>query len=230
MSGDAVVLLLLAVCCTLLCVLQAAEWRGWLRVTLAIGVCVALIALGDLASHTSTATLLDWLRSPSRRQDLAALLLIEAALFGAHAMRVAQATDTRAWRLLGCMPPPSFLLVAFFGQVVLLLNVDGWDYASLSLAYGICTAVIWLAAVIAARWLLPDSTLRALVRIALHVAEVVMGLWLARPVFAVAIEPTPVHGARLAMLAAASAALALIGWLWQSRRSQALRNIRPHSV
>ena len=68
------------------------------------------------------------------------------------------------------------------------------------------------------RWALPDAATRGVLRVGLHGAQAVAGLWLARPTFQIAIDPVPLWGDRLAILTAVVTALAALGWLLQRRR------------
>ena len=218
MSADGSILLLLAACCIALAALQAGDWPRPLQGAMALALVAALAASGELASRTSTADVLRWAASPQRRQDLAALLLAEALLFGSQAVRQAQGQTTRAWRWLGWLPPPSALLSLFFAQVAVMLLVDGWDYATLSwlcaggFAALLATATAWL------RWALPDETARCALRVGLHAAQALAGLWLARPALQAAVGPVPLWGGRLAIVAAVVAVVAALGWLLQRRR------------
>jgi hypothetical protein len=184
---------------------------------MALALAAALAASGELASRTSTAELLRWAASPQRRQDLAALLLAEALLFGSQAVRQAQGPVTRAWRWLGWLPPPSALLSLFFAQVAVMLLVDGWDYETLSWLCALGFAALLAAATALLRWALPDGATRAVLRVGLHGAQAAAGLWLARPAFQTAVDPVPLWGERLAVTAAVVAALAALGWWWQRR-------------
>lgn len=218
MSVDGGVLMLLAACCIALGALQAAEWPRPLQWAAALALAAALVASGDLASRTSAAELLRWAASPLRRQDLAALLLAEALLLGSQAARAAQGQATRSWRWLGWLPPPSALLSLFFAQVAVMLLVDGWDYATLSWLCGLGFALLLASATALLRWALPERTVRCVLRVGLHGAQALTGLWLARPAFQAAIDPVSLWGGRLAIVAAAVVALATLGWLLQRRR------------
>ncbi|MFT3812721.1 MAG: hypothetical protein QM740_05025 [Acidovorax sp.] len=217
MSADGSILLLLAACCIVLAALQASAWPRPLQLAMALALAAALAASGELASRTSTAEILRWAASPQRRQDLAALLLAEALLFGSHAVRAAQGQATRWWRGLGWLPLPSALLSLFFAQVAVMLLVDGWDYGTLAWLCALGFALLLAAATALLRWALPDATTRCTLRVGLHGAQAVAGLWLARPAFQAAIDPVPLWGGRLAAVAAVAAALALVGWLLQRR-------------
>ncbi|MFT3721780.1 hypothetical protein [Pseudorhodoferax sp.] len=218
MSTDGSVLLALAACCLALAALQAAAWPRPLQWAMALAVVAALAASGELASRTSTAEILRWAASPQRRQDLAALLLAEALLFGSQAVRQAQGQATRGWRWLGWLPPPSALLALFFAQVAVMLWVDGWDYATLAWLCALGFAALLAAATALLRQALPDGATRCALRVGLHGAQAVAGLWLARPPLRAAIDPVPLWGGRLAIVAAVAAALAALGWLAQRRR------------
>lgn len=221
MSWDGGILVLLAACSIALAALLASEWpRPW-QVAMALGLAAALLASGELASRTSMAEILRWAASPQRRQDLAALLLAEALLFGSQAVQAAQTEQgqaARGWRWLGWLLPPSALLSLFFAQVAVMLLVDGWDYGALA---GLCAlgfAPALVAAAVLLRWALPDAATRCALRVSLYGAQALAGLWLARPGFQAAIGPMPLWGGRLAIVAAVVALLAALGWLLQRRR------------
>mgnify|MGYP000468305736 CR=1 FL=1 len=57
MSVDATLLLLLAVCCWVLLSLQASLWPRWLQLAAPLALVALLLATGDLASHTSMASM-----------------------------------------------------------------------------------------------------------------------------------------------------------------------------
>ncbi|MBS7781416.1 hypothetical protein, partial [Acidovorax sp. CCYZU-2555] len=118
----------------------------------------------------------------------------------------------------GWWVPPSALLTLFFAQVAVMLSVDGWDYATLAWLSAAGLAALLAAFVALARLVLPERGLRCALRVGLHGAQAAAGLWLARPAFAAAIDPVPLWGERLALLAASVAALVACGWLLQRRR------------
>ncbi|MFT3801766.1 MAG: hypothetical protein QM766_11150 [Burkholderiaceae bacterium] len=217
MNADGGIWLLLAACSLVIAALQAADWRAPLRWAMVAAGVLALAASGELASRTSPADLLRWAASPQRRQDLAALLLAEALLFGSHAARLARGRATGLWHALDG-PPPSALLALFFAQVAVMLRVDGWDYGTLSWLCAVGFALILAAASGLLRRALPDTTMRAVVRLGLHGTQAAAALWLARPVLQPRADPMPLWGDRLAILGAAVAALVVLGWLLQRRR------------
>ncbi|MBV8036122.1 hypothetical protein [Roseateles sp.] len=213
MSPDSAVVLLLGLCCAAVAAVQAGDWhRRWL-ISVAAMLAAGLIIESDMASRTSLADAMRWASSPQRRQDLAALLLAEALLFGGLAVRQAQADMGLAWRALGALPPPSLLLTLFLVQVLVMLSIDGIDYAVLSWPFGGACALLFTAAALGVRKVLPSTALRASLRVALHGVQAAAGLWLARPAFAAGVDPTPPWGERLAVVAAIAAALAAAGWL-----------------
>lgn len=218
MSGSGAVSMLLAACCMALALVQAADWRWPLLLAVSVAIGGALVISGDLASQTSMASLLRWASEPARRQDLAALLLGEALLFGAQAARIAQGQAGLAWRLLGLLPPPSLLLSLFLGQVALMLTVDGIDFEVLSWLFAIASAAAFVAGAWWLRRALPDAALRGVLRVGLHGVQAAAALWLARPQFPPAVDPVPWFGDRLAMAAACIVFLAVLGWLLQRRR------------
>lgn len=218
MNTDAVVLLLLAVCCVAAAVAQAAEWRPIMMWPAAIVLAASLIVSGELASRTSLAEVVRWAATFQRRQDLAALLLAEALLFGSHAVRLAQGDASTVWRRLGTLPPPSFLLALFFAQVGVMLTVDGLDYGALSWSCAIAFALVFAAATISLRWVLRDTLPRSVLRVGLYGAQVIAGIWLARPPFVARVDPVPLWGDRLATVTVLVTALVLLGWLLQRRR------------
>lgn len=218
MSLDASVLLLLAACCIILGVLQASGWPRPLQGAATLALVAALAASGELASRTSTTDILRWAASPQRRQDLAALLLAEALLFGSLAVRLAQGQATRWWRWLGWLPPPSALLSLFFAEVAVMLAIDGWDYDTLSWLCAPGFTLGLAAATALLHWALPDATARGALRVGLHGAQAAAGLWLARPAFQTAVDPVPLWGDRLAIVAAVVTVLATLGWLRQRRQ------------
>ncbi|MEG1767025.1 MAG: hypothetical protein RR311_01050 [Comamonas sp.] len=218
MSLDAGVVLVLAACCLALAALQIADAPRRVQWALGLALFAALVASGELASRTSPAEILRWAAAAQRRQDLAALLLAEALLFGSQAVRLAQADAARGRAWAGWLVPPSALLTLFFAQVAVMLSVDGWDYATLAWLSAAGLAALLAALVALARLALPERGLRCALRVGLHGAQAAAGLWLARPAFAAAIDPVPLWGERLALLAALVAALAACGWLLQRRR------------
>ena len=218
MSLDAGVVLVLAACCLALAALQIADAPRRVQWALGLALFAALVASGELASRTSPSEILRWAAAAQRRQDLAALLLAEALLFGSQALRLAQGDAARGLVWAGWWVPPSALLTLFFAQVAVMLSVDGWDYATLAWLSAACLAALLAALVALARLALPERGLRCALRVGLHGAQATAGLWLARPAFAAAIDPVPLWGERLALLAASVAALAACGWLLQRRR------------
>lgn len=218
MNLDGSMLLVLAACCIVLAALQAADWPRALRWTMALALLAALAASGELASRTSTAEILRWAASPQRRQDLAALLLVEALLLSSQAVHLAQGQDTRWWRWLGWLPPPSALLSLYFAQVAVMLLVDGWDYGTLAWFSALGFVAFLTVATALLRWALPACTTRCVLRVGLHGTQSMAGLWLARPAFQTAIDPIPLWGTRLAMVAVVVIVVAGLGWLLQRRR------------
>lgn len=218
MSTDGSILLMLAACCMVLAALQANEWPRPLQAAMVLALAGALAASGELASRTSTAEILRWVASPQRRQDLAALLLAEALFFGSQAVRAAQGEVTRWWHWLGLLPPPSVLMTLFFAQVAVMMLVDGWDYGALAWLCALFFAFLLVVVAALLRWALPDTETRSALRVGLHGAQAVAGLWLARPLFQIAIDPVPLWADRLAILTAVVTVLAALGWLLQRRR------------
>jgi len=221
MNVDGSILLLLVACCIVLFALQAAEWGRAHQCGVALALAVALHASGELASRTSAAEILRWVSSPQRRQDLAALLLAEALLFGSHAVRLAQAQEAALsgwWRRLGWLPPPSALLSLFFAQVAVMLLVDGWDYDTLAWLCGAGFALLLCLAVALLGWALPERPLRCTLRVGLHAAQAVAALWLARPAMQALVDQVPLWGGRLVWVAVIVAALAAVGLLLQRLR------------
>ena len=148
MSIDATLLLLLAVCCWVLLALQASLWPRWLQLAAPLALVALLLATGDLASHTSMASILQWAANPQRRQDLAAhsfalvLAAISALLHWAlpemsvrHVLRVGLHGVQALAALWLARPvlPPSVDPVPLWGErlaatacVVLALAAVGW--------------------------------------------------------------------------------------------------------
>lgn len=218
MSADAGVLMLLMACCITLAALQAVEWPRPLQAAMTLAVVAALVASGEAASRTSTAELLHWAALPQRRQDLAALLLAESLLFGSVAVRQAQGALTGVLRWLGWLPLPTALLALFAAQVSVMLWVDGWDYATLSWWCAVGFAALLVAAAALLRRALPHLDTRCALRVGLHAAQAVAGLWLARPALHPVSDPVPFWGERLATVAAVVLVLACAGWALQRRR------------
>ncbi len=217
MSANAAVLILLASCCLGLAVVQAAEWPRTVLWAMSAGLAAAMLASGELASQTSMATVIRWVSAPERRQDLSALLLAEALLFGGQAARRANADGAAAWRLLGLLPPPSLLLALFLAQVALMLTVDGVDYGTLSALWAIGIGAGFAACAGWLRWALPDTRPRCALRVALHGLQAAAGLWLARPPSVAPVDAIPLEAGRLATVAVVIAGLVATGWLIQRR-------------
>lgn len=215
-------LTLLATCCLVLAMAQAAEWRIRGLAGLAVVLALTLWLSGEAASRTSMAAVSAWAADAQRRLDLSALLLAEALLFGAQAIVIAQ-TRTRAeashwWRWLGGLPPPSLLLTLFFAQVAVMLSVDGIDFGLLSAGGAVLFPPAFVAGAWGLRRLLPDVLMRSGLRLALHAVQVGAGIWLARPAAVAATDPLPsAVGAQVLVLSALVAAAVGLGWLLQRR-------------
>jgi len=216
-------LALLALCCLVLAMAQAAEWRIHGLAVLALVLALALWLSGEPASRTSMAAVGAWAADAERRLDLSALLLAEALLFGAQAIVAAQARGRaeagRWWRWLGALPPPSLLLTLFFAQVAVMLSVDGVDFGLLSAGCAVLFPLAFAAGAWGLRRALPDVLMRAGLRLALHAIQAGAGIWLARPAALAAADPLPsAAGAQGLVLAAGVAAAVGLGW-WLQRRS-----------
>ncbi|MPM59766.1 hypothetical protein SDC9_106612 [bioreactor metagenome] len=99
-----------------------------------------------------------------------------------------------------------------------MLLVDGWDYETLAWLCGVGFAVGMCAVTALMGWALPERSLRCTLRVGLHAAQAIAALWLARPAIQAAVDPMPLWGERLAVVAMAVAALAGLGWVLQRRR------------
>lgn len=218
MSVDATLLLLLAVCCWVLLALQASLWPRWLQLAAPLALVALLLATGDLASHTSMASILQWAANPQRRQDLAALMLAETLLYGCQAICGAQGQSNWWWRLLSWLPLPSAMLMLFFAQVGVMLLVDGWDYQQLGWLCALSFVLVLAAISALLHWALPEMSVRHVLRVGLHGVQALAALWLARPALPPSVDPVPLWGERLAATACVVLALAAVGWWWQRRR------------
>lgn len=222
MSATSAGLALLAACCLVLAMAQAAEWRIWSVAGFAVALALALWLSGEVAGRTSMAAVSAWAADPERRLDLSALLLAEALLFGAQATVIAQAR-TRAevgywWRWLGALPPPSLLLTLFFAQVAMMLSVDGVDLGLLSAACAVVFPLAFVAGAWGLRQALPDVLMRSGLRLALHAVQIGAGIWLARPAALAAADPLPSATGMQGLALAAGVATAVgLGWLLQRR-------------
>jgi hypothetical protein len=214
MNGDAVALLVLWACCISLMVVQAAGWPRTYLVSFSIAVACGMYALGEAASYTSVAKVLQWASDAHRRQDLSALVLVEAVLFGTRALHLAQGDTRSGWRCLDYMPMPSFALALFGGQVMLMLSVDGLDFDFVALLGGVVVALAVSCAASGVRASI-DSSMRSVLRVGLHGIVATSAIWLARGPASAAVDPTPLQTDRLMVVVAAVTGLVLVGALWQ---------------
>lgn len=210
-------ILVLGVASVVLAMAQTASQGAAQRAAIALALGIALVLAGETASHTSVAELSQWLSTPQRRLDLAALLLIEALVFGSQAMATTQERESTHWRLLGVIPPPSLVIALFLAQVWTMLAVDGVDFEILAWGCAAVLAGLFAAGAALLRALLPDPLMRAGLRLWLHGAQVAAGLWLARPVQNATPSPTPAMWDRLGLVAVMVIILMALGWLWQRR-------------
>ncbi|SHG68277.1 hypothetical protein [Pollutimonas bauzanensis] len=210
-------MLILATVSLVLAATQMAQLRPLALLALALAIAGGVLLTGEAASRTSLAEVSRWLSDPQRRLDLSALLLLEALLFGSHAVMAAQGGTGLLWRIVGGFPPPSMLLALFFGQVAAMLTVDGMDYGLVSWVCATTFGALFAVCVLFLRWLLPDQLMRSGLRIVLHVAQAGAGLWLARPAQGMPADPAPAMWGRLGVVAAVVFGLMALGWLWQRR-------------
>src|SRR5690606_26789245 len=117
---------------------------------------IALILAGEAASRTSVAELSLWLSEPQRRLDLAALLLVEALIFGSQAIAATQGRQNLGWRVLGSLPPPSLMIALFLAQVWAMLAIDGVDFEILAWGCAVVFAILFAIGAALLRGLLPD--------------------------------------------------------------------------
>jgi len=207
----------LALACIVLAMAQMAG-LGALRMCLIAGVLgLLLIGLGTSASQTSLAALGQWLALPLRRLDLAALLMLEALLYSQQAIAGTQHPVNRYWPMLAMIPPPSLLIVLFLALVWTMLEIDGIDFTALTWACALVFPLLLLGGALCLQRLLPDALMRTGLRLCLHAAQLVSGLWLARPVQQAVQFPAPAMWERLGIIVMMAAALMLLGWCWQRR-------------
>jgi len=207
----------LAAVCVVLTATQMAEFRRPALAALVLAIAGGMLLAGEAASRTSLAEVGRWISEPQRRLDLSALLLLEALLFGSHAVAIAQEKTGFLWRVAGGLPPPSLLITLFFGQVAAMLAVDGLDYGLVSWVCAIAFGMLFAAGARLLRRVLPDRLMRSGLRIVLHTAQAGVGFWLARPAQALPADPAPAMWGRLGVVAAVVFGLMALGWLWQRR-------------
>ncbi|WP_454692168.1 hypothetical protein [Achromobacter aloeverae] len=212
-------LLVLGLACVVLAMAQMADLGPARLGVLALALAAMLVLTGASASRTSVAELGQWLALPQRRLDLAALLLVEALVFGSQAVTAAQGRAALRWRLLGAVPPPSLLIALFLAQVWAMLAIDGIDFDVLAWICAVVFAALFAGGAVLLRAALPDPLMRTGLRLLLHAVQVAAGLWLARPAQPAQPQPTPAMWDRLALLAALVLALAALGWLAQRWRA-----------
>lgn len=243
----------LALCVSLPAWLQLAEhasgksWRGlWLLAALIAGL---LVLCAATASGIGAGDLQRWLQDPQRRQDLAALFLLEALQYGRQALHAAEAperrapyqpTDSRAtpphrfagfrpwqrnlpWQTwLGWLPPPSFLLAQFLLLVFVMLHIDGIDYHWLAIGVALLTALSTLGLAGLLRLCLPHAHQRRGMRLLCHALLCIAALWLSSPSLtptASDTPATPLIHVLIPFLIAAVLALAGAAWHRLSTRS-----------
>jgi len=211
----------LALACIVLAMAQMAGLGALRSCVIGAGLALFLLAIGNTASQTSLAALGKWLALPQRRLDLAALLLIEALLYSQQAIASAQPYLNRYWRMLAAIPPPSLLIVLFLALVWTMLNIDGIDFSVLTWACALAFPLLLLAGAWLLQRLLPDVLMRTGLRLCLHAAQLVAGLWLARPVQQAAQFETQAMWERLGLIMIMVAVLMLLGWCWQQRQRKA---------
>jgi hypothetical protein len=209
--------LVLGMACVALAMAQMASLSPSRIAAVALALAIALALAGEAASRVSMAELDHWLSVPQRRLDLAALLLVEALVFGNQAIATAQDRTTLRWRVLGLVPPPSMLIALFLAQVWAMLVVDGVDFGTLAWESALVLAGLFALGAWALRVLLPNPVMRTGLRLWLHAAQVGAGLWLARPLAAPGSSPTSAMWDRLAIVALIVISLMALGWLWQRR-------------
>lgn len=210
------VFMLAAVCLTLAAAqMSALRPRGLLVLAIALG--VGVLATGEVAGGTSLAEVASWVSDPQRRLDLSALLLLEALVFGSHALAEAQGGAGLKWRLVGACPPPSLLAILLFGQVAAMLGTDGLDYGLVSWVCAVAFAGLFVLGVCLLRGLLPDPPMRSGLRVMLHIAQAAIGLWLARPAQAFPADSAPAMWGRLGVVVSFVFIFMALGWLWQRR-------------
>jgi len=217
MSLSNVLLLVLGLSCIVLAMAQMASLGAARLCLVALVLAIALISVGEAASRTSVADLSQWLSAPQRRMDLAALLLIEALIFGNQAIAAVQRRQTLRWKLLGGIPPPSLLIALFLAQVWTMLAIDGIDFEMLAWGCAVMCAVMFSIGASLLRGLLPDPLMRTGLRLWLHGVQVAAGLWLARPDRDAAASPTPAMWDRLGLVAVIVIIFMALGWFWQRR-------------
>lgn len=217
MSSVHLLILVLTAVCLVLAATQMAELRPLALMWMVLAIAGGVLLTGQAASHTSLAEVTRWLSDPQRRLDLSALLLLEALLFGSHAVMIAQDRTGVLWRIVGGLPPPSLLILLFFGQVAVMLAVDGMDYGRVSWLCAIAFGVSFAVCAGLLRWLLPDRLMRSGLRMVLHMIQAAVGLWLARPAQEMPVDDTTVMWERLGLLVAVVLGLLALGWLWQRR-------------
>lgn len=210
-----VILVLLGALSIILAVVQLSELsrRGVLVTAIALAACIVMSS--DLASHTSLAVAGRWVDDPLRRQDIAVLLLLESLLFGSQAIAVNTPRCGRAWRWIGSLPPPSFLISLHFLQVWVMLQIDDMDYNRLSWGFAVVVASLSMVAATAVRALLAQRLARSCLRLSFYVMQVGAAIWLARPVRAPVHDDVPVTLQPLLVVVAITVLLMALGWIWQ---------------
>ncbi len=217
MNFSSLLPLILGMACVLLAMAQMAELkpRGLAVVSLALAAVLALT--GETASRISVAELAQWLAVPQRRQDLAALLLIEALVFGNQAIVTVQGRTTGLWRALRYVPPPSLPLALFLVQAWAMLAIDGADFNVLAWGVAVVATLLFSGGARLLHALLPDPLMRTGLRLWLHGVQMGAALWLARPPQPPVVSHTPALWDRLGLLMMIVIGLMALGRLWQRR-------------
>jgi len=212
-----VLLLVLVLACSVLAMTQMANLGAGALGLVSLILGISLIALGPLASHTSLAALGQWLALPQRRLDLAAVLLVEVLVYSQQALVATQGYSPRHARILGLIPPPSLWIALFLGMVWTMLEIDGIDLMTLAWACAFVFPTILLGGAVLLRRLLPDPLMRTGLRLCLHAAQLIAGVWLARPIQQAMQFPTPAMWDQLALLGVIVLSAMALGWCWQRR-------------
>ncbi len=176
-----------------------------------------IILSSETAAHTSFAQVVKWASEPERRQDIAALMIVESLLLGSQAVAAASDRSPTAWQWAGKIPPPSLFAALYFLQLWLMLSIDGIDYASLSWGFAAVFIGLFVPAVFVAGKLLTSCVSRSCVRLCLYVTQAGIAIWLTRPSQLPMADKVSLKTGPLLVVATLTGLFMALGWVWQRR-------------
>ncbi len=181
--------------------------------------CFALwiILSSEMAAYTSLAQVVAWASNPERRQDIAALMILESLLLGSQAVAAASDRCPTAWQWAGKIPPPSLFATLYFMQLWLMLSIDGIDYASVSWVFASVFIGLFIPAVFVVRKLLTSSVSRSCIRLGLYATQAGIAIWLTRPSHLPMADKVSLKTGPLLVVATLAVLFMALGWIWQRR-------------